>query len=209
MEGWIKLHRSITESSVFEDSEVLKLWIWILCNVAYNDHDVVYLGKVIHVKSGQIVTGRKKISQQIRMTENRVYRALKILKDLGNINVDSNNKFSVITIINWSKYQGEIYKLNIGITATQQQTNSKLTANQQQNHSESTTNKQLANTTKEYKEYKEGEEYKEKERFALSGVAGNGIQYSVIDGEKYDSDGSEINEAGLKVIDFGFKDRGF
>ena len=45
MEGWIKLHRSIIDSAVFSDADVLKVWIWLLCNVAYDDHDVVYLGK--------------------------------------------------------------------------------------------------------------------------------------------------------------------
>lgn len=81
MEGWIKLHRSIIDSAVFTDADVLKVWIWLLCNVAYDDHDVVYLGKVIPLKKGQIITGRQKLSQQTGMSEGKIYRATNIWRD--------------------------------------------------------------------------------------------------------------------------------
>jgi hypothetical protein len=129
MNGWIKLHRSITDSAVFEDAEVLKLWIWILCNAAHSDHDTLFYGSVVTVKEGQIVTGRKKISQQIQMPEARVYRALNILKQLGNIDINSNNKFSVITVAKWAFFQSENQKVNSKPTANLQQTHSKPTAN--------------------------------------------------------------------------------
>lgn len=187
MDGWLKLHRSIVDSSVFDDSDVLKMWIWLLCNVAYNDHDVVYYGKIYQIKSGQIITGRKKISQQIKMSESQVYRALNILKLLGNINIKPNNKFSLITIVNWAKYQSETAKINIEITANQQQ-------NEQQNNSKinsrATSQQQQGNTTKEYKEIKEIKEKKN----SVSALPGKEV--------------FEVNGAGLPIIEF-YKDRGF
>lgn len=121
MDGWLKLHRSIIDSAVFDDADVLRVWIWLLCNVAFEEHDVIYCGKVIHLRRGQIATGRKKISQQMGVSENKVYRALNILKTLGNININPNNKFSLITVENWAKFQQEP-------TAKQQQNNGKATA---------------------------------------------------------------------------------
>lgn len=121
MDGWLKLHRSITDSAVFDDADVLRVWIWLLCNVAFEEHDAIYCGKVIHLHKGQIATGRKKIAQQMGVSENKVYRALNILKTLGNININSNNKFSLITVENWAKFQQEP-------TAKQQQNNSRATA---------------------------------------------------------------------------------
>ena len=134
MEGWIKLHRSIIDSAVFSDADVLKVWIWLLCNVAYDDHDVVYLGKVIPLKKGQIITGRQKLSQQIGMSEGKIYRATNILKSLGNITVKSNNRYSIITVENWLKYQSEMPHVNINITTGQQQTEQQ---NKQQNNGKS------------------------------------------------------------------------
>ena len=197
MDGWFKLHRSIVESSVFEDAEVLKLWIWLLCNVAYSEHDVVFYGKVIHINVGEIPTGRKKISQQINMSESKVYRALNILKKLGNIKIKSNNKYSIITVANWEKYQSEVQNFNIKITAERQQNNNKTTVKKQQK-----------NTTKESNKYKERKEIKEKT--ALSGdlPAGysvhenSGEVYTVIDGVMYNIYGEELNSQGFKKIDF-------
>lgn len=144
MDGWLKLHRSIIDSAVFEDSEILKIWIWLLCNVAFEEHDTIYLGKVIHLKKGQIATGRKKMAQQIGISENRVYRALNILQQLGNINIKSNNKYSLITLENWAKYQQDQ-------TANEQQNNSKINSKP--------TAKQTANEhNKRNKERKESKE---------------------------------------------------
>lgn len=218
MDGWLKLHRSITDSSVFDDADVLKMWIWLLCNVAYNEHDIVYYGKIYQIKSGQIITGRKKISQQIKMSESKVYRALNILKLLGNINIKSNNKFSIITIVNWAKYQSETAKINIEITANQQQ-------NEQQNNSKTdsklnsktTAQQQHSNTTKEYIEYKERKEEK-KNNVALSGISpvgvskdgmdifvheNSGVQYVIKNGDMFDLSGKPLNNAGYPIIDFG------
>ena len=130
MDGWLKLHRSIIDSAVFKDLEVLKIWIWLLCNASFDTHDTLFFGKVITVHPGQIVTGRKKIAQSTDLNESKVYRALMLLKSLGNIEIKSNNKFSVITIVKWAKYQGDLEIVNSKTTAKQQQKNNNSTANE-------------------------------------------------------------------------------
>ena len=172
MEGWIKLHRSIIDSAVFSDSDVLKVWLWLLCSVAYDDHDVVYLGKVIPLKQGQIITGRQKLSQQIGMSEGKIYRAINILKNLGNITVKSNNRYSIITIENWAKYQNDFPKFTIDITPFKQQNEQQ---NKQQNNGKSnsktdsptTAQRQQTEHNKRNTERKEGKEIKKEA--ALSG----------------------------------------
>lgn len=145
MDGWLKLYRSILDSAVFQDAEVLKVWIWLLCNVAFEQHDTICYGKVISLKPGQIATGRKKISQCTDLNENKVYRALTALKSLGNIEIKSTNKYSIITVVNWEKYQDENGKR----TANEQQTNSKTTTEEQQDDSKTTQHKNGKNGKKE------------------------------------------------------------
>ena len=137
MDGWLKLYRSILDSAVFQDAEVLKVWIWLLCNVAFEQHDTICYGKVIHLKPGQIATGRKKIAQCTDLNETKVYRALIVLKSLGNIEIKATNKYSIITVVNWEKYQDENGKR----TANEQQTNNKTTAEEQQDDSKRTQHK--------------------------------------------------------------------
>ena len=145
MDGWLKLYRSILDSAVFQDAEVLKVWIWLLCNVAFEQHDTVCYGKVIHLKPGQIATGRKKIAQCTDLNENKVYRALTVLKSLGNIEIKATNKYSIITVVNWDKYQEE----NVKRTSSEQQNNSKTTTEEQQLNSKRTQHKNGKNGKKE------------------------------------------------------------
>ena len=145
MDGWLKLFRSILDSAVFQDAEVFKVWIWLLCNVAFEQHDTICYGKVIHLKPGQIATGRKKIAQCTDLNENKVYRALTALKSLGNIEIKSTNKYSIITVVNWDKYQDENGKR----AASEQQTNSKTTTEEQQDDSKRTQHKNEKNGKKE------------------------------------------------------------
>ena len=137
MDGWLKLYRSILDSAVFKDAEILKVWIWLLCNVAFEQHDTICYGRVITLKAGQIATGRKKIAQCTDLNENKVYRALTTLKSLGNIEIKATNKYSIITVVNWDKYQEENGKR----TSSEQQTNSKTTTEEQQPNSKRTQHK--------------------------------------------------------------------
>lgn len=147
MEGWIKLHRQIIDSAVFDDAEVLKVWIWLLCSVYIEDTEIIMNGVVIRAKAGQKVTGRKKMSSEIGLSESKIQRALNILKKLDNITIESTNKYSIITAKKWQKYQSRSHFLD----SKQQQNNSKTTAEQQQTDNKPTAKQQQNNTYKEYK----------------------------------------------------------
>ena len=151
-EGWVKIYRSICESPVFTDAEALRLWIYILCNAAHKEHDVLYYGKIVHLEKGQFITGRKILAQKFQTSESKVYRKLQLLKRLGNVNIISNNSFSLVTVVNWEKYQDNFESLNNEQTTNEQQANNRRTTDEQQ-----------TNTTEECKELKEcikgGEEY--------------------------------------------------
>ena len=144
MDGWLKLYRSILDSAVFQDAEILKVWVWLLCNVAFEQHDTICYGKVINLKPGQIATGRKKIAQCTDLNENKVYRALTVLKSLGNIEIKATNKYSIITVVNWDKYQDE----NVKRTSSEQRNNSKTTTEEQQDDSKRTQHKNGKNGKK-------------------------------------------------------------
>lgn len=140
---FLKLHRSILESAVFSDADALRLWIYLLCKASTQDRQAVVEGKVVEIKKGQIITGRKKLAEQLNMAESKVYRTLKLLEDLGNVNIKSNNRFSLVTIANWAKFQEGNSKVNNTRTTGEQQVNNRRTTGEQQ-----------TNTVEELKEYK-------------------------------------------------------
>ena len=143
--GWLKLHRSILESAVFCDSDVLKAWIWLLLNATHKDIEVICSGKPLTLKSGQLITGRKRLAEVLGVNETKCYRILNTLKELGNIEIKPNNKFSLITIVNWDKFQTED-------TSCEQQENNKRTTNEQQTNNKRTLKKNDKNDKKVKKE---------------------------------------------------------
>ena len=138
--GFIKLHRAILNSEVFQNESLFKVWIWCLCRANYvKSYMPISTGRggaVVTVGPGQFVFGRKVAALELGMTQSGIYKRMVKLKNMGNLDIKSNNKFSIITIVNWNTYQdcGE-------------NSNSK-------SNKEVTSKEQASNTSKEVKEVK-------------------------------------------------------
>lgn len=126
---WIKLYRSILTDDIFNNPENLKVWIWILCKTYFEPKTVVVGRQQVELKTGQMLYGRKTAALQLQMNENKVYRIIRFLKDKGCINVEGFNKYSVITVNNWSDYQGSG---NFFTQNDEQQMNNNRTTDEQQ-----------------------------------------------------------------------------
>ena len=123
--SWVKLHRSIVNDIVFDDPEVLKVWVWILCKAYYRE-DSVLIGKCkVDILPGQFPFGRHSAAKELKMSESKVYRTIKLLEKLGCITIKPNNKYSLICVEKWAFFQGDVSNV-------EQQTNNKRTTNEQQ-----------------------------------------------------------------------------
>lgn len=110
--GYISLHRKLQENPVFQDSETLHIFIYLLLNAAYKDTSVWYRGKYIQIKRGQLITGRHKISMLTKIHPMSIYRKLCEQQKLGILNIESNNEYSLITIVKYDDYQRTKEKVN-------------------------------------------------------------------------------------------------
>ena len=132
MEGWIKTYRSIVEWEWHTDPNMVSLWMHLL--VLANFEDKRWRGIV--VKRGQLVTGRKALSDFTGISERTIRTCLKRLEETNEISIKTTNKYSVITILKYDSYQC------LGNETDQQPTSNRPTTDQQ------------LTTTKEYKEDK-------------------------------------------------------
>ena len=102
MKGYIKLHRKILDNGVFENAELLKVFVW--CILRAGAEPAVVFGH--NLKVGEFVTGRVSASQELRIAPSTVYDRLKRLEKLGYIKIKSNTKNSVVRVVNYKQYQG-------------------------------------------------------------------------------------------------------
>lgn len=105
--GWVKIHRSMLDNPVvMKDSDHCMLWMLLLLNATHKPHDTLFGGKRITLMPGQLITGRKKLARELRVNEHKIDRMLRAFKNEQQIEQQSKPYGSLITIINWHKYQG-------------------------------------------------------------------------------------------------------
>ena len=106
MAGWIKLHRKLLKNPVvMKDGDHLAVWIYLLLNAQHENYDTLFGGKKITLKPGQLITGRKKIARDLKISESKVRRVLDALKSEHQIDQQAERYGSMITIVEWDKYQ--------------------------------------------------------------------------------------------------------
>lgn len=99
--GFIFLHRKFLKWEWY--SNVNDRLVFIHCLLSANWEDGWFEG--IKIPRGSFATGRKKLSSEIGISEQQVRTSLNHLKSTNNITITSYNKFSIIAINNYDKYQ--------------------------------------------------------------------------------------------------------
>lgn len=106
MEGWIKMHRKMLDNPiVFKDADHVAVWTYLLLNAAHTEYPAVFKGRKILLLPGQLITGRKAISERLKISESKVQRILKWFESDLQIEQQTSNKNRLITITNWKQYQ--------------------------------------------------------------------------------------------------------
>ena len=103
--SWIKLYRKILKSPIWDNEKALKIWIWCLVKATHEDRTQLVGQQEVILQKGQFVFGRKKASEELKMSESMVYRYIKVLENLQMLYIKPNNKFSIVTIEKWEDYQ--------------------------------------------------------------------------------------------------------
>ena len=151
-QGYIKLYRQITDTPVWADSDKLKLWLMCLMKATHDEKTQVVGNQIIELKAGQFITGRSALSDDFnhdvkkdrRVDGLTLFRWLSLFEKMEMLNIKKTNKYTLITVLNWDKYQGQR-------TSNEQQLNNKRTSNEQQLN----TNKNDKNVKNDKNEKKE------------------------------------------------------
>ncbi len=117
--GYFPLWRKIRDWGWYKDPITKAVFLELL--LLSNHKKTDYMGHTIF--PGQCVTGRKKLSADLGISEQTIRTSLKKLKSTNEITIENCNKFSIITLNNYFKYT----KSTSEITGNQPATNQQLT----------------------------------------------------------------------------------
>lgn len=106
MEGYIKLYRKLLDNPIImKDNDYLAVWIYLLLNATHKEIEAVFNGEKIILKKGQLITGRKSISQKLGISESKTQRILKCYEIEQQIEQQTSTRNRLITILAWKEYQ--------------------------------------------------------------------------------------------------------
>lgn len=104
--GFLKLHRKLKDNPVvMKDSDHLSVWIWLLIEAAWKPHQRMFGGKKITVEEGQLITSALFIADELKISESKVKRILKLFESDRQIEQQTTRYGRVITILRWNEYQ--------------------------------------------------------------------------------------------------------
>lgn len=136
--GFIKLFSQFRDWEWYQDEAVKSVFIELLLTANYKE--IRWQGKIVN--RGQLVTSRAKLAANLGKSEQNIRTALAKLESTGEILIQSTNKYTLITICNYDKWQGyEGYDQ----PTTNQQTNQQLTNEQPTTNQQLTTSKEIYN----------------------------------------------------------------
>jgi len=100
-DGWVKLHRVFKEWEWYKTPNMVHVFIHLLLSA--NHEDGKWQGA--SVLRGQLITGRKSISEATGISEKSIRTSLARLEQTGEISKKSASKYSIITICKYNDYQ--------------------------------------------------------------------------------------------------------
>lgn len=122
---WIKLHRAMLKSSIFQHDGLFRLWTYCLLRANWEPRKWLIPGTMqeIEVPRGAFITGRQSlfaslypqsdadgilIKREYAPSPITVWRWIKSLESMGCVSVETvNNRCSMVTICNYSTYQDQ------------------------------------------------------------------------------------------------------
>ena len=116
MKGYIKLHRRILDWEWYKDSNTKNIFIHLLLNACYDD--CRFMGQ--SVSKGEYITSLSRISRDLNIPVRQVRTSIKRLVQTGEIDTQTTNKYTKVTICNYESYQVEERKTRAKKTSKRQ-----------------------------------------------------------------------------------------
>lgn len=101
LNGFVKIHRKLIQWGWYQDNVVKGVFLHLLLTASFKDSP--WQGRIIH--AGQAVIGSQRMADDLGFTRQQVRTALTKLESTGEITIESTNKYTIVTVVNWEEYQ--------------------------------------------------------------------------------------------------------
>ena len=101
--GFIKLDRGILDWQWWSNPTARALWVYLLMSANWKDG---YLRDGNVVKRGQVCKSSRSMQDESGLSRKTLRKWIKVFEDSGEVIVNRDSYYSIITIVNYDRYQG-------------------------------------------------------------------------------------------------------
>lgn len=101
--GFIKLHRSLVDWEWYHDDRCVRLFIHILLSARY----LPGRWQGMDIMPGDLPTSTVKLANELGWSRSAVNRTLDKLRSTNEVDTKADSKWTVVTVVNWAKWQGD------------------------------------------------------------------------------------------------------
>ena len=105
MAGWIKIDTEIAKHWLWQDAERLKWWLDILFMAAWKDRKQLIGKQLVALRRGQFIASLSFLCKRWGRSRSMVEPFLNLLQEEEMISKEVVNNISIITVLNYDKYQ--------------------------------------------------------------------------------------------------------
>lgn len=106
MSRWIKLDESILDWEWFGNGNMVRVFVYCIFKAQWKDSK--WKGKTI--KRGQFVTSYRKMADKLDLSPNTIRTIFSKLSETGELKINSTANYTVVTVVNYDKYQSTVSK---------------------------------------------------------------------------------------------------
>lgn len=108
--GWIKVYRILLDNPYMRKPHYRAVWLELLLRARHplqKAKKVLFKGKQHQLQLGQLTFGLKQMEKWTGVPRSSISRILKKYLKEGMIEMETSNEFTLVTIVNWHKYQSD------------------------------------------------------------------------------------------------------
>ncbi|WP_027127098.1 hypothetical protein [Gelidibacter mesophilus] len=151
MVGFVMIYRDLLEWEWYQSPTVSRLYFHLILKVNFTDKK----WQGIIIKRGQLVTSLNSLSSELKLSVQQIRTALSKLQEGNYVEINSTNNFTLITLVNYDKYQSSEYsshkRNNIPKTNHQQSVNIPSTTTEKGNNNKNIKKVKIEQRCEEFK----------------------------------------------------------
>lgn len=101
----VKLHRKLLDNPISTNLELIGLILVLLLKANHKENTFYLGGKKVTVKEWQFISSQAKLAIEFWVSRSKMIRLLNVLDSEKIVNTKWYSKYTVFTLLNWSKYQ--------------------------------------------------------------------------------------------------------